>query len=142
MGGWLWKGAPKDDTCLARWTGCGQSPNACCDGLVCKEDPNNYLMCLPKTLIGTKAPTSKPTRQPVAAPTNNPTIAVVKTNVPTTALPTSSMTTDNPTAQGTESSSPEEEEVQSGAPTDSVMFATDSPTGYPTFHPTELTSEP
>merc|ERR1712014_398694 len=34
-----------------------------------------------------------------------------------------------------------EEEVQSGVPTDSVI-ATDLPTEYPTFHPTELTSEP
>merc|ERR1712119_44517 len=55
--GWLQNGPPTN-TCLSRWTGCGSNVDGCCDGLVCKEDANNYLMCLPGNPIGTKAPTT------------------------------------------------------------------------------------
>merc|ERR1712241_899372 len=52
--GWLKNGEPKDK-CLSRWSGCGHNKNGCCDGLVCKKDPNNWLACLPKKTIGNKA---------------------------------------------------------------------------------------
>merc|ERR1711988_1933169 len=137
-------GAPKDDTCLSRWTGCGHNPNACCDGMVCKEDDNNYLMCLPKNLIGTKAPTSKPTSKPTSMPTNKPTISVVvSTDEPTTLSPTLSTTTNNPTAKETEPSttfSPTAKTTTlSDVPTDTP---TATPTEYPTFLPTKMTLEP
>jgi len=107
--------------------------------MVCKEDANNYLMCLPKNLIGTKTPTSKPT----SMYTIKPTMSVGITDAPTTVSPTLSMTTDNPTAKETEPSttfSPTTKTTPfSVVPTDTQ---TASPTEHPTFLPTILTLEP
>merc|ERR1712194_260611 len=61
--GWLSNGPPKDK-CLPRWKGCENKKNVCCNGLTCKADANNYLMCLPIKPIGTKEPTSQPTDSP------------------------------------------------------------------------------
>lgn len=46
--GWLTNGSAVGSQCKRRWSGCGGSPNSCCDGLVCRRDPNNWLACLPE----------------------------------------------------------------------------------------------
>jgi len=126
--GWLQNGPPTN-TCLSRWTGCGSK---CCDGLVCKEDANNYLMCLPGNPIGTKSPTDSPTERTTASPTESPTES--STEAP--ADSPSEAPIDAPMEAPTDSLS----EAPTVAPTVSL---TNLPTLFPTFYPTNFpSSEP
>merc|ERR1712194_583597 len=122
--GWLSNGPPKDK-CFPRWKGCENRKNACCDGLTCKVDANNYLMCLPIKPIGTKEPTAQPTDSP--------------TFVSTTTKPTSVSPTSKPTATPTNLSTP--------SPTTTTLGPTASPSASPSENPTStpstsLTSSP
>merc|ERR1712194_468981 len=114
--GWLSNGPPKGK-CLPRWKGCENKKNACCDGLTCKADADNYLMCLPINPIGTKEPTSQPTDSP--------------TFVSTTTKPTSVSPTSKPTATPTDLSTP--------SPTTTTLEPTASPAASPSEN---LTSTP
>lgn len=148
--GWLENGAPTGQ-CKRRWRGCENTPDACCPGLTCREDDNNWLMCqpletaasdptgAPTTLSPTASPTEPPTGAPSAvSPTNSPTGSPTgfPSFVPTT-KPTTAPTIFSPTAFPTE--------PPSGAPSNSspTTIPNGSPTGLPSFVPTtEPTAAP
>lgn len=53
--GWLENGPPQEQ-CEERWQGCENTPNSCCPGLTCREDFNDFLMCLPPLPPSTTSP--------------------------------------------------------------------------------------
>ena len=44
---WLPTGEEGTASCLARWEGCFDDVSGCCEGLVCKEQSQNYSQCEP-----------------------------------------------------------------------------------------------
>ena len=77
--GWIPDGIPSDN-CKARWIGCGDDMNSCCDGLSCQDDGSGYFSCKPDD--GTPTPPS-PTNAPVS-----PTKAPVPVTTPPQPSPT------------------------------------------------------
>lgn len=143
---WLENGPPKEQ-CLRRWTGCENDFNGCCDGMTCREDDNNFLMCLPlqssSTMVPTKSPTGPPTSPSTHRPTQSVSEAISPSNPPSSS-PSASQNTASPTTLPTPlatTGSPESHSTASPSNSPTVLPSSkpsNSPQAQVSFSPTNI----
>ena len=141
---WLKNGAvPSFTHCKERWAGCGNNPNSCCHGAVCRPNSNNWMQCLHHMDNPRVDPGNPVTPVPVTPdPTNHPTLEPTKKPTPhpspePTSIPTPEPTK-NPTPEPTQKTA-----TPAPTPVPTLKAVTEAPTPEQTPIPTpEPTKNP